>query len=540
MSRRRPWALVALAAVPLAFLGYFFVYPMVTVLATAFTGETSGGGNPMLSVLERPSLVGIVWFTTWQAVVSTALTLLIGLPAAHVFARYDFPGRRLLMAATVVPFVLPTVVTGTAFVALLGPGGPFGVDLRRTVPAILLAHVFANYAVVVRTVGTAWEQLDRRMEEAAQTLGAGRWRTLVEVTLPLLTPAIASAASIVFLFTFTSFGIILILGGIGLATLEVEIWRQATALLDLGVAAALAVVQLVGVTAVLVVYGRVQQRASTPLAAVPADLRWRPRGRARWLVGANLAVAGLLIGLPVAMLTMRALRVGDGLGVANFTGLATRDTASGLFVAPTEAIGNSLRFAVVATVIAIVIGIVVSVVVASRRRAGQGLDTLAMLPLGTSAVTLGFGFLIALDAPFDLRTSIWLIPIAHALIAIPFVVRSSLPVLRRVQQRLRDAAATLGASPARVFLEVDGPLVARAAAVGAGFAFAVSLGEFGATSFIARADAPTLPIAIFRLLSRPGEVLEGRAMALAVVLMVLTTLAVVAIERFRPGGGGDF
>ncbi len=236
----------------------------------------------------------------------------------------------------------------------------------------------------------------------------------------------------------------------------------------------------------------------------------------------------------------RSLRVGDGYGLANFTGLATRETASGLFVAPTEAIANSVRFAVVAMLIAVVVGMAAAVVVAWRGRRAGGLDTLVMLPLGASAVTLGFGFLIALDTPVDLRTSVWLIPIAHALVAIPFVVRTSLPVLRSIQQRLRDAAATLGAPPARVFMEVDAPLVGRAAAVGAGFAFAVSLGEFGATSFIARPDSPTLPIAIFRLLARPGEVLAGRAMALAVVLMLLTTLAVLVIERLRPGGGGDF
>ncbi|MBA2337783.1 MAG: iron ABC transporter permease [Acidimicrobiia bacterium] len=513
---------------------------MVTVLLNALTGEAAGGGNPMLTALERPSLVGILWFTTWQAVASTALTLALGLPAAYVFARYQFPGRRTLLAATVVPFVLPTVVTGTAFLALLGPGGPLGVDLRRSVPAILLAHVFANYAVVVRTVATAWEQLDRRVEEAAQTLGANRLRTLIGVTLPLLAPAIASAASIVFLFTFTSFGIILILGGIGLATLEVEIWRQATALLDLGVAAALAVIQLVGVTIALVLYGRTQRRRAVQLVAAPADQRHRPRGRAWLLVGGNLAVAAALIGLPVGMLVVRSVQGSGGWGLTNYAGLATRATDSGLFVAPIEAIANSLRFALVATLIAVMVGMVAAVVVASRSPVARGLDTLVMLPLGTSAVTLGFGFLIALDAPIDLRTSPWLIPIAHALVAVPFVVRSALPVLRRIQQRLRDAAATLGASPRRVFLEVDGPLVGRAVAVGAGFAFAVSLGEFGATSFIARPDAPTLPIAIYRLISRPGEVLFGRAMALAVILMVLTTVAAMAIERLRPGGGGEF
>jgi len=258
------------------------------------------------------------------------------------------------------------------------------------------------------------------------------------------------------------------------------------------------------------------------------------------VVGANLAVLATLIGLPVGMLVARSLRTDGGYGVTNFTGLATRATDSGLFVAPVEAIGNSLRFAILATVIAVVIGIIAAVVVASRTGGGQGLDTLVMLPLGTSAVTLGFGFLMALDTPVDLRTSPWLIPIAHALVAIPFVVRTALPVLRRIQQRLREAAATLGASPRRVFFEVDGPLIGRAVAVGAGFAFAVSLGEFGATSFIARPDTPTLPIAIFRLLARPGAVLFGRAMALAVILMVLTTIAALAIERLRPGGGGDF
>ncbi len=162
-----------------------------------------------------------------------------------------------------------------------------------------------------------------------------------------------------------------------------------------------------------------------------------------------------------------------------------------------------------------------------------------MLPLGTSAVTLGFGFLVALDAPVDLRTWRGLIPVAHALVAIPFVVRTAVPVMRRVRQRLREAAATLGASPAQTWREIDLPLIARALAVGAGFAFAVSLGEFGATTFIARPDAPTLPVAIFRLLGQPGGIPFARAMALSVILMILTTAAVLAIERLRPPEGGD-
>ena len=210
-------------------------------------------------------------------------------------------------------------------------------------------------------------------------------------------------------------------------------------------------------------------------------------------------------------------------------------------VSPLEAIGNSLWIASVATIVAVVIGLSAAVVVAyTTGRAARSFDVLLMLPLGTSAVTIGFGMLIALDWPIDLRANVLLIPLAHALVAIPFVVRLSVPVMRSVRPQLREAAATLGASPGRVWREVDLPIVARALAVSAGFAFAISLGEFGATSFIARPDTPTLPIAIFRLLGRPGSLNFGQAMAMSTILMAVTALVVLAVDRLRVRDVGDF
>ena len=154
---------------------------------------------------------------------------------------------------------------------------------------------------------------------------------------------------------------------------------------------------------------------------------------------------------------------------------------------------------------------------------------------------LGLGFLIAFDTePIDFRAAPWIVPVVQALVAIPFVVRIVVPTLRSIDERQRDAAALLGASPRRVVREIDLPIVSRGLAVAAGFAFAISLGEFGATVFLARPDRPTLPVAIFRFLGRPGELNVAQAYALAVVLMAVTVVSVLVVERARARRGGWF
>lgn len=541
-ARPRPArALVAvLIAVPTLFIGYFFLYPVAAVVWRGFAPEGRITGQPFLDVFTDPDLRGVAWFTLWQAVVSTVITVVAALPAAYVLARFDFKGRSMVRALTLVPFVLPTLVVGTAFLALLGPSGPLGIDLRRTVWAILIAHVFYNYAIVVRGVGTFWEQIDPHIEDAARVLGASRWRTFRTVTLPLLRPAILSSAALVFLFSFTSFGVILVLGDLGHATLEVEIWRQTTAFLRLDIAAALAVLQLLGVGAVLMVYGRYQERRALQLSLRPPVETARKPATAgeRTLVAATLTFMAVFLGGPLVVLVARSFTTATGVGFDNYLDLATNPAEVAAFVPPLEAVGNTLLFAGGAIVIAGLVGVAAALVIAYvGGRTGRLFDTALMLPLGMSAVTIGFGFLIALDRPIDLRTSLVLISIAHALVAIPFLLRATVPVMRSVQHRLREAASVLGASPAKVWREIDLPLVTRALLVGVAFVFAVSVGEFGATVFIARPASPTLPIAIFRLLGRPGTF--GEAMALSVLLMALTVGAALVIESLRRSVSGD-
>ena len=511
---------VATVGVPVAFLAVFFAWPLLAILERSLVSD--GALDVPLDVLTRRSTLEVAWFTLWQATASTALTLVAALPLAWALARFSFRGRALVEALVLVPFVLPTVVVATAFLALL----PDGVE--RTVWAILLAHVFFNVAVVVRVVGAFWAGLDPRLDDAAATLGATPVQRHLRVTAPLLAPALASAASIVFLFCFTSFGVIVVLGGIRYATLEVEIYNQAARLFDLRAAAALALLQLAAVAATVLVSGRLERRLGG--AASRRGPAPRPTGRDRVRVGLAVGCSLALLALPPLALVLRSLEVGDGYGLDHYASLL--DETPALLVVPWHALLNSLLFAGAAAAIALVVGILAAVAVARGRR---GLDALLMLPLGASAAMLGFGFLLAFDHPWDLRTSAAIVPIAQALVAIPFVVRSLVPALRAVEARLAEAAAVLGASPWQVRREVELPLLARPLAVAAGLAFAVALGEFGATVFVARADWPTVPVAIFRFLGRPGADNVGTAMALSVALMVMVTAVALASERSLAG-----
>ncbi|KOG52083.1 iron ABC transporter permease [Streptomyces griseoflavus] len=536
-------------ALPLAFFALFFAYPVVAIVGRGL----KDGGQWQLGrageVLSDPDVLHVLWFTVWQAAASTGLTLLIALPGAYVFARFEFPGKKLLRSVVAVPFVLPTVVVGSAFLALVGRGGVlddlWGVRLDTSVWAILLAHVFFNYAVVVRTVAGLWSQLDPRQEEAARVLGASRWQAWRRVTLPALAPAVAAAALMVFLFTFTSFGAVQILGGPTFSTLEVEIYRQTADFLDLPTAAVLTLLQFAAVLALLALHAwTVRRREATLTLVDPAQTARRPRGMGQWaLLWGTLAVITLLLVVPLAVLIERSFAGPDGYGLTFYRALQSAASTDSTFaVAPLNALWNSLAYGAAATLIALVVGGLAAA--ALTRRGGRlvrGFDALLMLPLGVSAVTVGFGFLITLDKPpLDLRSSWWLVPLAQALVGVPFVVRTMLPVLRAVDERLREAAGVLGASPWRVWREVDLPLVRRALLIAAGFAFAVSLGEFGATVFIARPDNPTLPVAVARLLGRAGELNYGQAMALSTILMVVCAGALLTLERVRTDQAGEF
>jgi thiamine transport system permease protein len=536
-----PWrrlGLVAAVVLPLAGYLIFFAYPVVSLLGRGLSGPHGFDPGAAVGQLLRPRFARILAFTVGQALASAALSLGFGIPGAYLLYRCRFRGSAVLRALVFVPFVLPTVVVGLAFRSLLADDAPLGfLGLDGTLISVLLAHLFVNYTVVVRMVGASWSALDDRAEQAAQSLGASRWKAFRTVTLPALGPAIAGAGVLVFLFCATSFGIVLVLGNGQLRTLETEIYLQTTSVLDLRTAAVLSVAQicLVAVAVTASAWFRKRTEATLSLAS-PGHVQHRLRRSDLPAVAVSLLMAALLV-LPLGTLVVRSLRTPDGWGLSNYIALGTSGTRGLLLGTGWNALGHSLTAALRAAALALLVGVLLSLVLARRprrtvqRRLIATLDGMFLLPLGVSAATVGFGFLIALDEPpLNLRTSPWLIPIAQALVATPIVLRLLLPPLRGLDERLRSAAALLGSSPGRVWWTVDVPLIARAFGAAAGCAFAIALGEFGATSFLSRPESVTLPVLIGRLASRPGPGNGGMAFAAAVLLAGLCGAVVLLVD----------
>ena len=550
MSKKRLPTNWLLLTAPLLFLGLFYFYPLLRIFIVSFFPDGAWTNSGLVRFFTTPAYLRILWFTCWQAALSTLLTLVVALPGAYIYARYSFPAKGLVRVLTTVPFVLPTVVTAAAFRALLGDGGlvntvlmkvlhlqapPIHID--QTISFFILAHVFYNYALVMRIVGGYWAGLAPELQQAAAMLGASRRQIFTKITLPLLMPAIGSTALLIFIFCFTSFGVVLILGGPRHATLEVEIYRQSIQLFNLPMAATLSLLQILINFFLMWLHARLSQGTDLSWFGGSGFRQLKVAGTImeRVALTVTLGCMGVLLLAPLLALIVRSLLGDNGWTVAYYTSLFSRQTDSLFFVPPFAAILNSVAFALATMLLALLLGLSAATFLAQSAKKGAALwDAIIMLPLATSAVTLGFGYIITLNKPpLNLRDSVLLVILAHTLVAFPFVIRSLLPSLRRIPATLREAASLLGASPLRVRLTIDLPLLSRALLTAAVFAFAISMGEFGASTFVTRPQTPTLPVAIFRYLSKPGELNYGQAMAMSVLLMLVTALAFIILEKLQ-------
>ncbi|MCP4022933.1 MAG: iron ABC transporter permease [Desulfobacteraceae bacterium] len=541
-----PYALAGM--VPFVFFLVFYFYPLSGIFMRSFFPQGKMNFGFIDQVLGSARMMKVIWFTFWQAGLSTLLTFVCALPCAYVLSRYRFRGKRALKTLASIPFVLPAVVVAAAFQACFGNEGAFwGIKIKHPLILILLAHVFYNFSVMLRIISGFWSSLQGEIKEAAMVLGATPFQVFFHITLPLLKPAITAACVLVFIFCFSSFGIILILGGPSYSTIEAEIYRQAAHLFNLPLASFLSLIQIGFTFCLMWVYTSFTRKAAMFVPDAERTNLKQPKffWEKMMTAGVTLFIVGLCV-LPLLALVVKSLTHKGGVSLTFYRALFENTSDSIFYIPPFHAIKFSLLFGVSALCIALFTGICAALFIRYCDRKFNNrwtafFDPIFMLPLATSAVTLGFGIIITLDKPpLNLRTSIFLIPIAHALVGFPFVVRAILPALRSIPDNLTDAAAMLGASPFNIFRHIDLPLFSKALVAGAIFAFTISLGEFGATIFTARPETPTIPVAIYRFLGQPGAMNYGQAMAISTILMLITAIGFVVIETFRKESSEGF
>jgi thiamine transport system permease protein len=559
---RHALGLVAVATA--AVLLVMFYVPVATVFVEAVVVDGRVTAAPLVDVLTSEFyLVDIFWFTAYQALLSTVASVALGLPAAWILARFEFPGRELLRSLTILPFVMPSIIVAIGFVATFGRNGTLNavlgalglptVELLFTLPAIVIAHAFYNAPLVARVTTAAWESVDASAVETARSLGASPTRAFYDVVVPQLLPAVAIGATLTFVFTFASFPIVLALGGFQLATVEVFIFSRIQNL-AYAEAAALAAVETVISLGLTYLYLRYEGRQrSDGAGANPQPRRslwpasWTPReiGARAVVAGYGVVVLAVFVA-PVASMLLTSVTAGGELTLDHYRFLLERQrTGASYQVRPLPAVWNSLVFGAGTLLIAVPMGVVLAVLTTREFRGRAAIDALTMAPLAVSGIVVGLGLLRGLVfgvEAFGTRiqvTGAVAIVAAHAVGAYPFVTRSVAPLLGNLDSRLVESARSLGATRVRALVDIELPLVAAGVVAGAAFAFAISIGEFDSTVVLAEGSASyTMPVAVERYLGRR----LGPATAMGCLLLAVTSLSFVVIERFgdRYGGQGGF
>ena len=509
-------------AVPMLFIGLLFYVPLFNILGRGFTQE-------WVHDLVDPATLEILWFTVWQAVVSTLVCLVLAVPGAYALYRKRFRYQKLLRALITVPFMLPTIVVATAFTTFHQRNTPDSIW-------IIVAHVFINYSLAVRTIGSHWAELDKSIEEAAELAGAGRIRSFFYVALPQLSGSFVSAAASIFLYSASSYGIILMVGGGLVHSLETEIAAAAIGLGDLPRTAALSLLQtLLSVAAFTLTLRRGAhdvdfdgfgaKRSALDKRDLPA------------LLVTGVVVLSLLI-IPLATIVVRAFTSDKGLFhyFLKFGSLGYRNL---LNVSVAQAAGNSLRNMLLSACIAVAVGVLLAWLSAhTKNRKLQAIfDVALLMPLGISTIVLGLGYLVTFSSPIlPLRESWLAVPLIQSVMAVPLVLRIVKPAFVGINKSLLESAFTEGATRWQTFREIEVPMVKHALVTAAAFACLVSIGEFGAASLLAFGQQATLPTVLYSLISRPGGDNYGMAMAVSVLLMAFTfaVVLIVSVESRRP------
>lgn len=507
-------------------------------LAFTFSAALSDGGAPLLAVLSSRATYRVLLFTLEESLISAVCSVLLALPFAAFFGSNRFPGRSALITLSELSFTIPTILVVLGFVIWYGNNGYLNALIERltgqervvrllySFRAIIAAHVYLNFPIAFALITSAWEHLPATEENASYLLGKGALSTFFRVTLPRLSGTVASSFILIFLYCFSSFTIIMVLGGNpSYSTLEAEIYRRVHISSDMEGGAALSLFTFC-VTAFLLLVTSPGRRAQR------AVRRRRMLRRAR---GGRLALAATLSGIlllfllpPMLSIVYRSFFPRGGV----FSLDAWRSvfgTAFGAMEIAPKALASSFAIALFSSVLSTLIASFSCL--ASARRGSLLTPFLASLPQAAGSVTLGLGFMFIaaqLRLSSDFMTYVF-VTASHIIITLPMTCRVLLPGARRVPPALSAASYALGTGPCRTVFRVELPLLAPYMRKAFAFSFALSLGEVNATLMLSSGDVTTLPVLIYRLINTYNY--QGAA-ALGTILLL------VAAAGFALGEAG--
>lgn len=545
----------------ISFLLAFFYIPIIRIFQTAFSSETGNGFQIFWETLSDPFNLKFIGFTFLQAFLSTILCLLIGLPVGYFFAKYEFRGKKLIVNLLTIPFVLPPVIVLIGFTVTYGEGGWVNllwqnitnsssglITIDGTVQGIILAHVFYNLSVIIRLTIPAWQNIDYQQIEVSSTLGAKKRRIFRKIIFPQIKNAIISSSLLVFIYTFNSFAIVMKLGNFNYYTLEVLIYESIkTSSLSKG--ASLAIIQLVINSITIILYLIIERKSRKMAEGKETGLKTEKLSfrnsdwKARLVMVSYLLVILIVIIFsfaPILAIIVKSFIPDNPLSSPfwGYSQIFTQQKITPLNTTTVRLFGNTFLFALVASVISLLLSILIVFVLRNRyqrikkyeKSISESLVSyIIILPMATSSITLGLGLYLNFRNLGSYYNAVWIfIVMSHVLISIPFVTRSIMVAYNRIDVELLNVASSLGASRLQIFRKIEFPLIKRGIIVGGIFSFAISLGEFGATYLLARADYETLSIGIYNLLK--SQTLQIST-AMASILVIITALCFYLINR---------
>ncbi len=539
----------------LTFVLIFCIYPILSLISISLFPDNGGFTlSEIERVLESERSVNIIRFTIIQAVVSTIVTLAAAFPGAYLLSRYRFFGRSAVLALGTVPFVLPSLVLAMGFISLFGSNGTINgwimdinsstglsipaLDILFTKQGIILAHIFFNFPIALRILHARFDRMDVKMLLSARSLGAGRLRTFFLVVIPQMRYALLAAGSLVFTFCLLSFGVVLVIGGLTNATIEVEIYRQFTGRLDFEMAGSLVLIEsvLVLISTILYIWSTSKdgdlRNITLGSGFSGTEGRHRIGLRSLLIIVYVVVISLLIIGPLISVVESSFHRYPEGDAEYSFHwygSVLDREDDPVLGVSPFGAVINSLLFGFLTIIISLPLSMITAILIRRKHFFCKSfLDALLLFPLGVSTVALGYGLVkVYSGGTIPLAGSWMIVVLVHAVIAFPFGARSLYNTMKDIPPNLTLAARSLGASRLETIVRVYLPLMLPGIMIASIFAFAISLGELGATIMVSSPEHTTMPVALYRFY---GNRDFGTANAYAVIMMLITFVSFLILE----------